>query len=88
MIKIVGHSKSSPDGIETKFLGDSTFYYLDSVLLLQVEMDLNTMQYNIIYVCSVLTKEEKEIFNRLVDRLKLPNLRKENFIIDNLSLSI
>jgi len=88
VIKIIAHSKSSIDGVEVKLMGDSTFYYLDKLLLLQTEMNLNTVELKVVYVCSVLTKEEREIFNRLVERLNFPELKKKEIIIDGMSLSV
>ena len=50
---------------------DITYYFLDNTILLQVEFDIETLEYEPIVKAHLLTIEEKRILNRLLERLGL-----------------
>lgn len=50
---------------------DVTYYFLDDTLLLQVEMNFDTMEYEPIVKAHMLTMEERKILERLLERLGL-----------------
>lgn len=64
------------DGIKVKYLSasngnDIAMYFLDDLLLLQVEVDLTTFEREVIIKQEVLTREEKDILDRLLQKLGL-----------------
>ena len=74
--------------INTQNGRDIMYYFLDDVLLLQVEMNFETMEYEPIVKAHMLTNEERKILERLLDRLGLRvelKLQKSNsgFLIIN-----
>ena len=69
------------DGVVRKNIDNMSFYYLDSLLLLQTEFDLMSMEHKIIVKETYLTFEEKEILERLLVRLKLQLPEEKKFVL-------
>jgi len=67
------------DGVTVKHITtpenkDLSFYYLDNTLILETETDLVTFTKKVIVKQEFLSIEEKQILNRLLERLNLkPN---------------
>jgi len=70
-----GKANCLVDGVTVKHLGNMTFYYLDDLMLLQVEVkdDGFNITKEVVIKSQFLSKEEKDILDRLLDRLDLRN---------------
>lgn len=79
-----GTANSLIDGITVKHLNDDILYFIDDMLLLQVRPIQvgEELEKEVIVKAEFLTKEEKQILDRLLTRLGLEKHIKQDIIYD------
>lgn len=79
-----GTANSLIDGISVKHLNEDILYFIDDMLLLQVRPIQvgEELEREVIVKAEFLTKEEKEILDRLLTRLGLERHIKQDIILN------